>query len=123
MNRQRLQDERYGATRRFQVLWPNGEKLRFYVTVSEYEDGCPGEIAIHTDSVGSFASGLLRAIAQLTSLALQYGAPIESIICQWRHGKFPPEGFTGDRDYARCTSLLDLVAQWLHDRYGRTTNA
>ena len=42
---------------------------------------------------------------------------IEKIIKQWKNTRFPPEGFTGDPRFPRCTSLLDLCAQWMQDMF------
>jgi len=110
--RKKLPADRESITRRFVLTWPNGDTFRFYVTVGLYEDGTPGEIFFSSDKTGQFASSMLRALAMAASIALQYGAPVEKIIQQWRGTSFPPEGFTGD-EFRMCRSPLDLVAKWL----------
>jgi len=127
-SRDQLPINRQSLTRRFSAPWPEercphcgeiirADKLRIYTTVSLYDAGNPGEIFFSADQIGGFAHGLMASLAMATSIALQYGAPIEKIVKQWRATRFPPEGFTGDPDFPRCTSLLDLVGQWLEKRF------
>lgn len=117
--RRRLPVERESVTRKFELVWPHGEHVSFYITVGLYENGDPGEIAVATAKMGEFPHGVFRALAMAASLALQYGAPMSAIVAQWRGTRFPPEGFTPDPRYRRCSSLLDLVARWLDDEFCR----
>jgi ribonucleoside-diphosphate reductase alpha chain len=128
-DRRRMPTDRESITKRLQLVWPDhpcphcgaeqhaDKRLRVYATVGLYEDGTPGELFFSGDRMGKFPHGVLHNLAMMASLALQYGAPIEKVIAQWRSTRFPPEGFTGDKEFPRCTSLLDYVARWLEARF------
>jgi ribonucleoside-diphosphate reductase alpha chain len=121
--RERLPETRESVTRKFKIARPghrNGE-LRMYVTVGLYPDGRPGELFIHSDRTGSFASGALDAVAMCMSIALQHGVPFEPLVEKLRGMRFEPQGMTGDPKYAIVTSPLDYVARWLLDRFGKTS--
>ena len=51
-----------------------------YIHVGFYEDGTPGEIFIKMAKEGSTISGLMDTIGVLTSMALQYGVPLEVLV-------------------------------------------
>jgi ribonucleoside-diphosphate reductase alpha chain len=119
--RERLSDTRQSITRKFEIARPghrNGD-LSMYVTVGLYPDGRPGEIFIHSDRTGSFASGALDAVAMCMSIALQHGVPFEPLVGKLKGMRFEPQGMTGDPKYAIVTSPLDYVARWLLDRFGK----
>lgn len=119
--RERLPDTRDSVTRKFEIARPghrNGD-LSMYVTVGLYPDGRPGEIFIHSDRTGSFASGALDAVAMCMSIALQHGVPFEPLVGKLKGMRFEPQGMTGDPRYAIVTSPLDYVARWLLDRFGK----
>jgi hypothetical protein len=55
--------------------------LRYKLTVGEYEDGKPGEVFVNVlgnAGKGSMLEALARDAGVLISLALQYGAPLET---------------------------------------------
>jgi hypothetical protein len=61
-------------------------KLRFgdqrgayHVTCGYYADGRLGELFISTNKIGSAADAVARDCAIVTSIALQYGAPLDVI--------------------------------------------
>lgn len=61
---------------------PGGMALRFHITVGEYKDGKPGEVfvtALGKAGRGSMLEALARDAAILISIAIQYGAPIETM--------------------------------------------
>jgi ribonucleoside-diphosphate reductase alpha chain len=64
--------------------------------------------------MGDLITGALDALAMSMSIGLQHGVPLELFTSKLRglHG-FGPHGFTGDAEYVSCTSLFDLVAQYL----------
>ena len=56
---------------------PQGQTLRYHVTIGEYKDGKPGEVFVHVlDNAGkgSMLEALARDAAVLISLAVQHGA-------------------------------------------------
>jgi ribonucleoside-diphosphate reductase alpha chain len=57
--------------------------------------------------------GLLEGIAALTSIVLQYGVPLGSMVRNFAHGRFEPAGFTGDPDVPIARSIVDYVFRWL----------
>jgi len=73
-SRQRLPNRRLSETFSFEC---SGQ--RYAVTVSWFSDGQPAEIFISNGKAGSQADANACDSAVVTSLALQYGAPIEVI--------------------------------------------
>lgn len=114
--RTRLPPERRGYTKRILLRYPGGE-LKIYVTTSTFADGRVGEIFLKADHAGSTISGLLDALSITTSLALQYGVPLETIVDKWTNLRFAPEGTTSDPAIPRVASIVDAIARWLRRRY------
>jgi ribonucleoside-diphosphate reductase alpha chain len=110
--RQRLPDERHSITHKFQVGEQEG-----YVTVGLYEDGRPGEVFLRVSKQGSTVSGLMESLGQLTSIALQYGVPLEGLATKMKNARFEPSGMTGNREIPTATSLVDYVFRWLERRF------
>lgn len=111
--RRKLPAERVSVTRKVKV----GSGFRVYATVGLFEDGTPGELFLAADREGSTISGLLDAVAVLTSMALQHGVPLHAIAEKLRHTRFEPDGPTGDPDQPLATSPLDAVFGWLARRF------
>jgi ribonucleoside-diphosphate reductase alpha chain len=61
--------------------------------------------------------GLWDGIATLTSIALQYGVPLESMVRKFAHRRFEPAEFTGDPDVPLAKSIPDYVFRWLGVHY------
>jgi hypothetical protein len=60
---------------------PQGMALRFHITIGEYKDGKPGEVfitALGKAGRGSMLEAFARDAGVLISLAIQYGAPLET---------------------------------------------
>jgi hypothetical protein len=73
--RDRLADRRPSET--FSFEW-NG--LAYCATISRFPDGRPAEIFLTgSDKVGSHADAAARCSAVVCSIALQFGAPLETI--------------------------------------------
>ena len=108
----RMPSERESVTRKLHL----GD-LEGYVTVGLYEDGTPGEIFLTFDRVGSVERGLCNALALVISKALQRGVPLADIVKSLRGQKFEPSGFTGDKEIPSADSIVDLIAQWLSQRF------
>lgn len=110
--RERLPDERRAITHKFQVGEQEG-----YVTVGLYDDGRPGEIFVTVAKQGSTISGLMDAVAQLTSVALQYGVPLETLVRQMRNTRFEPAGMTSNPKIPTATSIVDYIFRWLGQKF------
>src|SRR5215472_2532409 len=110
--RHRLPDERRSTTHRFNVAGHKG-----YITVGMYPNGEPGELFIVMAKEGSTVSGLVSSFAQVVSVALQYGVPLEVLCEKFVHTRFEPGGFTGNPEIPLATSIMDYIFQWLKLRF------
>jgi ribonucleoside-diphosphate reductase alpha chain len=95
-------------THRFEIAGHEG-----YITVGLYEDGQPGELFITMAKEGSTIGGLMDTVGTLTSIALQYGVPLESLVKKFAYQRFEPSGFTKNPDIRNATSITDYVFRWL----------
>ena len=68
-----------------------------YIHVGFHDDGDVGEIFITGAKEGSTISGLLDAVATLTSIAL-ISVPLDDLVQKFSYTQFEPAGFTGDPD-------------------------
>src|SRR5438046_6254522 len=62
---------------------------------------------------GSTIGGLMDTVGTLTSIALQYGVPLESLVKKFAYQRFEPSGFTKNPDIRSATSITDYVFRWL----------
>jgi len=106
--RHRMPDTRMSLTHRFEIAGHEG-----YITVGLYEDGMPGELFITMSKEGSTIGGLMDTVGTLTSIALQYGVPLESLVKKFAYQRFEPSGFTKNPDIRNATSITDYVFRWL----------
>jgi len=106
--RRRLPDTRTAVTHKFDVAGHEG-----YLTVGLFEDGQPGELFITMAKEGSTIGGLMDCIGTLTSLALQYGVPLEALMRKFAHQRFEPSGFTKNPEIRNASSIIDYVFRWL----------
>ena len=106
--RKHLPNERPSITHKFSVAGHEG-----YLTVGFYEDGRPGEVFLRMSKEGSVISGLMDTIATMTSVALQYGVPLESLVEKFIHKRFEPSGYTNNKDIPIAKSIIDYVFRWL----------
>jgi ribonucleoside-diphosphate reductase alpha chain len=106
--RRRLPDTRQSITHKFSVAGHEG-----YLTVGLYEDGQPGELFITMAKEGSTVGGLMDVIGTCTSMALQYGVPLITLVDKFRHARFEPAGMTSNRDIPFAKSLIDYIFCWL----------
>ncbi|MEE8422530.1 MAG: adenosylcobalamin-dependent ribonucleoside-diphosphate reductase [Dehalococcoidia bacterium] len=111
--RRHLPDERNAITHKFRVGEQEG-----YLTVGLYDDGSPGEIFVKIAKEGSTVSGLMDAVALLTSISLQYGVSLDKLADKLEHTRFEPYGPTGNPDIPLATSLLDYIFRWLRLHFG-----
>jgi len=106
--RRRLSDTRTAVTHKFDIAGHEG-----YLTVGLFESGQPGELFITMAKEGSTIGGLMDSIGTLTSLALQYGVPLEALVRKFAHQRFEPSGFTRNPDIRNASSITDYVFRWL----------
>jgi ribonucleoside-diphosphate reductase alpha chain len=106
--RRRLSDTRTAVTHKFDIAGHEG-----YMTVGLFEDGQPGELFITMAKEGSTIGGLMDSIGTLTSIALQYGVPLEALVKKFAHQRFEPSGFTKNPEIRNAASITDYVFRWL----------
>jgi ribonucleoside-diphosphate reductase alpha chain len=66
---------------------------------------------------GSTISGLMDAFATQTSVALQYGVPLKSMVDKFSHMRFEPAGFTRNPEIPIAKSLVDYIFRWMASRF------
>ncbi len=110
--RRRLPDTRHSITHKFSVAGHEG-----YLTVGLYEDGQPGELFITMAKEGSTVGGLMDVIGTCTSMSLQYGVPLITLVDKFRHARFEPSGMTSNKDIPFAKSLIDYIFCWLGCRF------
>jgi ribonucleoside-diphosphate reductase alpha chain len=106
--RRHLPATRHSLTHKFSVGGHEG-----YVTVGLFEDGQPGELFITMAKEGSTIGGLMDTIGTLTSMALQYGVPLNALVTKFAHMRFEPSGWTGNPDIPNAKSVPDYIFRWL----------
>ncbi len=110
--RHKLPDEREAMTHKFSIAGHEG-----YLTVGLYESGQPGEIFLRMAKEGSTVSGLMDTIATMTSIALQYGVPLKTLVDKFSHTRFEPAGFTNNPEIPIAKSMMDYVFRYLGHRF------
>ncbi len=110
--RVKLSDERSSVTHKFSIAGHEG-----YLTVGLYDDGKPGEIFLRMAKEGSTISGLMDTIATMTSIALQYGVPLQALVDKFSHTRFEPSGFTNNPQIPMAKSVTDYVFRYLGNRF------
>ena len=106
--RRRLPETRMAVNHKFNIAGHEG-----YLNVGLFDDGQPGELFITMAKEGSTIGGLMDTIATLTSMALQYGVPLEALVEKFSHQRFEPSGFTKNRDLPSASSLTDYIFRWM----------
>ncbi len=110
--RRRLSDTRTAITHKFDIAGHEG-----YLTVGLFENSQPGELFITMAKEGSTIGGLMDGIGTLTSLALQYGVPLEALVRKFAHVRFEPSGFTKNPDIRNAASITDYVFRWMAGQF------
>ena len=111
--RRRLPEVRSGLTHKFDVAGHEG-----YVNVGLFEDGTPGEMFITMAKEGSTIGGLMDTVARMTSLALQYGVPVDVLADKFIGQRFEPAGWTQNPKITPATSIPDYIFRWLKMEFG-----
>jgi ribonucleoside-diphosphate reductase alpha chain len=107
-HRSRLEVTRSSITHKFAIDQHEG-----YLTVGLFDDTRPGELFVRMAKEGSTMGGLMDTIGILTSLALQYGVPVETLARKFEHVSFEPSGWTRDPSMRRASSVIDYIFRWL----------
>jgi ribonucleoside-diphosphate reductase alpha chain len=109
-----------GAVRRMLPKRRKSNTYKFHIadlsgffTVSEYEDGTPGELFINVSKQGSTLSGLMDSFAISVSHGLQYGVPLKSYVKTLRGTSFAPAGITDDTEIRTASSITDYIMRRL----------
>jgi ribonucleoside-diphosphate reductase alpha chain len=55
----------------------------------------------------------MDTIGTLTSMSLQYGVPLETLLRKFAHQRFEPSGFTKNPEIRNASSIIDYVFRWL----------
>jgi ribonucleoside-diphosphate reductase alpha chain len=59
----------------------------------------------------------MDALATQTSVALQYGVPLEVMVNKFSHMRFEPGGMTRNRQIPVAKSIVDYIFRWLASRF------
>lgn len=61
--------------------------------------------------------GLMDTIGTLTSIALQYGVPLETLIEKFSHQRFEPHGYTSNPKIRSASSIIDYIFRWMGSEF------
>jgi ribonucleoside-diphosphate reductase alpha chain len=106
--RRPMPDTRMSITHKFEIAGHEG-----YITAGLYPDGLPGEVFVQMSKEGSTIGGLMDTVATLTSMALQYGVPLEQLVNKFAYQRFEPSGYTRNPNIRTAFSITDYVFRWL----------
>jgi ribonucleoside-diphosphate reductase alpha chain len=110
--RRRLPQDCRSVRHKFDIAGHEG-----YIHVGQYDDGTPGELFIKIAKEGSTISGLMDTIGILTSMALQYGVPLDVLVSKFSHVRFEPSGFTKNPEIPLAKSLIDYIFRFLGAKF------
>ena len=110
--RRRLPQDCRSVRHKFDIAGHEG-----YIHVGLYDDGTPGELFIKIAKEGSTISGLMDTIGILTSMALQYGVPLDVLVSKFSHVRFEPSGFTKNPEIPLAKSLIDYIFRFLGAKF------
>jgi ribonucleoside-diphosphate reductase alpha chain len=110
--RRRLPQDCRSLRHKFDIAGHEG-----YIHVGQYEDGTPGELFIKIAKEGSTIAGLMDTIGILSSMALQYGVPLDVLVSKFSHVRFEPSGFTKNPEIPIAKSLIDYVFRFLGAKF------
>lgn len=88
-----------------------------WLNVGLFEDGKPGEVFITMEEEGPTINGLLNTIGTLTSVALQYGVPIEVLVQKLSGFNYEPSGQTDNPNLSHAYSIIDYIFRWLEKKF------
>lgn len=109
----KLPDERPAVTHKFNVAGHKG-----YLTIGLYpETNQPGETFLTIAKEGSTISGLLDVIATMTSICLQSGVPLRTLVKKFKDMRFDPAGFTTNSEIPMAKSVVDYMFRYMGMKY------
>lgn len=111
-SRRRFPATRPSETHKFSIAGHEG-----YITYSMYENREVGEIFIRMSKQGSTLAGLLEALGMTSSIALQYGVPLKTLVKKFAFWRFEPAGYTENPDIQLATSITDYIFRYLGIRF------
>ncbi|MDP3731222.1 MAG: vitamin B12-dependent ribonucleotide reductase [bacterium] len=89
-----------------------------YLTVGMYPGTKKvGETFITIAKEGSTVSGLLDAIATLTSISLQSGVPLKILVKKFKDMRFEPSGMTSNEEIPFAKSIIDYIFKFLGQNF------
>jgi ribonucleoside-diphosphate reductase alpha chain len=86
----------------------------FYLILGEHEDGSLAEVFVTCSRTGSGMAGWVNAWAKTFSLALQHGAPLDTMVAAMRGESFEPGGYHEGRP---VLSPVDCFARIIEANY------
>jgi hypothetical protein len=99
MTRERLPNRRESEIFRFEFAG-----IKHHCSLSRYDDGRPAEIFIDAGKVNTGVQNIMRDSAIVISLALQFGAPVETL----RHAMTRTDT---EEPASALGTLLDLIVE------------
>jgi ribonucleoside-diphosphate reductase alpha chain len=79
------------------------------MTAGSYPDDGLGEVFLKLGKQGSTLAGVMDAFSIATSIALQYGVPLEAFVNKFVNMRFEPSGMTDDPDIRMAQSIVDYI--------------
>ncbi len=79
------------------------------MTAGSYPDDGLGEVFLKLGKQGSTLAGVMDAFSIATSIALQYGVPLEAFVSKFVNMRFEPSGMTDDPDIRMAQSIVDYI--------------
>lgn len=111
--RHKLPNERPSITHKFSLGNHEG-----YLTVGLYPDtNKVGETFITIAKEGSTISGLFDVIATLTSMCLQSGVPLKTLVKKFKDYRFEPSGITSNPEIPFAKSFMDYVFRYMGHKF------
>jgi len=105
----KIPDERRALNHKFKI----NQNFKGYLSCGMYDDGKLGEIFIDVAKEGSTLSGILKSLAIVTSISLQYGVPLKELVNKLAFQNFEPSGFTNNKQIPIANSVVDYVFRYL----------
>jgi ribonucleoside-diphosphate reductase alpha chain len=117
-------DAKFGQHRRKMPMDAEAKRHKFvvggmegYLHTGLLFDGAPGEVFITGANQGSTVSGLLASLSIMTSLALQHGVPLETMVEKLQYVRFEPRGMTSNPDIPTATSVVAYIFRYLGKKF------
>lgn len=117
-------DEKFGLQRHKMTVDAEALRHKFsvggmegYIHIGKLPDSTPGELFITGSNQGSTVSGLLASLSIVTSMALQYGVPLETLVSKLQHIRFEPSGQTGNQEIPMASSVVAYIFRYMGHKF------